>query len=419
MADEQYRWLDRDTAERLLRGESLEAVDRPTRDQADRLAKPSARCPWTPPTAKDANSRARKPRWPPSARRRAPATMSSGPPSAGAAAFPVPPTPGSSGSAGPPRPSRAPRWGRPCGTDCRRARRGDDRRGRRGRDLRRPADAVRTTNRNPPPPLRRRHPGPPARLALAERHGRRPGPRPRRRAAVPATPPARPPRNAARTRAPARSGDDKSEGRLRQVVARLTSSCRAVRDGKNLDSGRKRPGGRGGRRPQCGRTARASSRTGTAPTPVTAGAARRTGQSARAARAGTGCDGRTAGRRQGRRPRRRGGDGSDIGPGVLPGGQARPSMTARQRRQASGPARCGRRHGPRPGRRHARPLGQGPARHRPRTESTGRPRRTRPDPAPRTRAPTYRAPEQGARAPRPPDRDLHFSDSWNGSAAGV
>ncbi|MGW4540369.1 hypothetical protein ACWEOP_21180 [Streptomyces chartreusis] len=39
MADEQYRWLDRETAERLLRGESLEAVDAADRDQAERLAK--------------------------------------------------------------------------------------------------------------------------------------------------------------------------------------------------------------------------------------------------------------------------------------------------------------------------------------------------------------------------------------------
>ncbi|WP_217209305.1 hypothetical protein [Streptomyces sp. AC550_RSS872] len=39
MADEQYRWLDRETAERLLRGESLEAVDTADRDQAERLAK--------------------------------------------------------------------------------------------------------------------------------------------------------------------------------------------------------------------------------------------------------------------------------------------------------------------------------------------------------------------------------------------
>ncbi|MFD8736479.1 hypothetical protein ACFV06_16415 [Streptomyces sp. NPDC059618] len=37
MADEQYRWLDRDAAERLLNGEPLEAVDPGTRDQAQRL----------------------------------------------------------------------------------------------------------------------------------------------------------------------------------------------------------------------------------------------------------------------------------------------------------------------------------------------------------------------------------------------
>ncbi|QOV36052.1 hypothetical protein IM697_39485 [Streptomyces ferrugineus] len=39
MADELYRWLDRETAERLLSGESLEAVDAADRDQAERLAK--------------------------------------------------------------------------------------------------------------------------------------------------------------------------------------------------------------------------------------------------------------------------------------------------------------------------------------------------------------------------------------------
>ncbi|MGW7254159.1 hypothetical protein [Streptomyces sp. NPDC054834] len=38
MADEQYRWLNRRQAERLLRGESLEAVDSSARDQAERLA---------------------------------------------------------------------------------------------------------------------------------------------------------------------------------------------------------------------------------------------------------------------------------------------------------------------------------------------------------------------------------------------
>lgn len=38
MADEQYRWLDRDTAERLLRGERLDTVDATVQDQAERLA---------------------------------------------------------------------------------------------------------------------------------------------------------------------------------------------------------------------------------------------------------------------------------------------------------------------------------------------------------------------------------------------
>ncbi|MFI2643058.1 extensin [Streptomyces sp. NPDC018610] len=39
MADEQYRWLDRDTAERLLRGESPDTVDATARHQAERLAR--------------------------------------------------------------------------------------------------------------------------------------------------------------------------------------------------------------------------------------------------------------------------------------------------------------------------------------------------------------------------------------------
>ncbi|MDC0765936.1 hypothetical protein [Streptomyces sp. HD] len=39
MADEQYRWLDRETAERLLSGESLEAVGAAHRDEAEQLAK--------------------------------------------------------------------------------------------------------------------------------------------------------------------------------------------------------------------------------------------------------------------------------------------------------------------------------------------------------------------------------------------
>ncbi|WP_263981032.1 hypothetical protein [Streptomyces naphthomycinicus] len=39
MADEQHKWLNRETAERLLRGESLEAVGPAARDQAERLSK--------------------------------------------------------------------------------------------------------------------------------------------------------------------------------------------------------------------------------------------------------------------------------------------------------------------------------------------------------------------------------------------
>ncbi|MFR9796309.1 hypothetical protein ACL02U_10455 [Streptomyces sp. MS06] len=38
MADEQYRWLDRGTAERLLRGEPLDAVEPRARNEAERLA---------------------------------------------------------------------------------------------------------------------------------------------------------------------------------------------------------------------------------------------------------------------------------------------------------------------------------------------------------------------------------------------
>ncbi|MEU6809189.1 hypothetical protein ABZ920_09305 [Streptomyces sp. NPDC046831] len=38
MADEQHGWLDRETAERLLRGESPDTADATTRDQAERLA---------------------------------------------------------------------------------------------------------------------------------------------------------------------------------------------------------------------------------------------------------------------------------------------------------------------------------------------------------------------------------------------
>ncbi|MEU9290827.1 hypothetical protein AB0D57_40905 [Streptomyces sp. NPDC048275] len=38
MADEHYKWLDREAAERLLRGEPLDAVDADTQGRADRLA---------------------------------------------------------------------------------------------------------------------------------------------------------------------------------------------------------------------------------------------------------------------------------------------------------------------------------------------------------------------------------------------
>ena len=38
MADEKYRWLDREAAERLLSGESLETVDMADRDRAEKLA---------------------------------------------------------------------------------------------------------------------------------------------------------------------------------------------------------------------------------------------------------------------------------------------------------------------------------------------------------------------------------------------
>ncbi|WP_055493295.1 hypothetical protein [Streptomyces sp. TP-A0356] len=49
MADEQYRWLDRDAAERLLRGEPLDAVDDETRARAAALAEALAALSATPP----------------------------------------------------------------------------------------------------------------------------------------------------------------------------------------------------------------------------------------------------------------------------------------------------------------------------------------------------------------------------------
>ncbi|MEU3691704.1 hypothetical protein [Streptomyces narbonensis] len=49
MADERYQWLDQEAAERLLRGEPVEALDDPARTEAGRLAEAleSARTPFT------------------------------------------------------------------------------------------------------------------------------------------------------------------------------------------------------------------------------------------------------------------------------------------------------------------------------------------------------------------------------------
>ncbi|MDO0935817.1 hypothetical protein QQY66_30565 [Streptomyces sp. DG2A-72] len=54
MADEQYRWLDRETAELLLRGESLEVVDPADHDRAARLAETLGALSAVPPQADDA-----------------------------------------------------------------------------------------------------------------------------------------------------------------------------------------------------------------------------------------------------------------------------------------------------------------------------------------------------------------------------
>ncbi|MEV7992896.1 hypothetical protein AB0O67_13520 [Streptomyces sp. NPDC086077] len=53
MADEQYRWLDRETAERLLSGEPLDAADDATREQADRLARALGALSAKPPLTSD------------------------------------------------------------------------------------------------------------------------------------------------------------------------------------------------------------------------------------------------------------------------------------------------------------------------------------------------------------------------------
>ncbi|MFC8140553.1 hypothetical protein ACFUKV_02090 [Streptomyces paradoxus] len=53
MADEQYRWLDRETAERLLSGEPPEAVDGAGRDQAEQLARTLGALSAKPPLTSD------------------------------------------------------------------------------------------------------------------------------------------------------------------------------------------------------------------------------------------------------------------------------------------------------------------------------------------------------------------------------
>ncbi|MFF7732749.1 hypothetical protein [Streptomyces sp. NPDC007984] len=53
MADEQYRWLDRETAERLLSGEPPEAVEGAGREQAEHLARTLRALSATPPLTSD------------------------------------------------------------------------------------------------------------------------------------------------------------------------------------------------------------------------------------------------------------------------------------------------------------------------------------------------------------------------------
>ncbi|MDG9716239.1 hypothetical protein [Streptomyces sp. DH24] len=53
MADEQYRWLDRETAERLLSGEPLEAVDAAAREQVEQLAETLGALSAPPPLTSD------------------------------------------------------------------------------------------------------------------------------------------------------------------------------------------------------------------------------------------------------------------------------------------------------------------------------------------------------------------------------
>lgn len=168
MADERYRWLDLETAERLLRGESLEAVDEAARDQAERLAKTLDALTVEPAPTSDglpgeeaALAAFRKVRaeraddWvsPPAQgrrpdrnrfrRRRSRAHR----------------RPGRGARTSPPTASRAPRTGRRTG------RRDGGRSGRRGRNRRPSAPRGRRTGTRGDG-VGRRHPGPHARLAV-------------------------------------------------------------------------------------------------------------------------------------------------------------------------------------------------------------------------------------------------------------
>ncbi len=68
MADERYRWLDAEAAERLLSGESPQAAGPPAGDQAERLAG-VLRALSAPPPTDEGELPGRRPRWPPSASR--------------------------------------------------------------------------------------------------------------------------------------------------------------------------------------------------------------------------------------------------------------------------------------------------------------------------------------------------------------
>ncbi|MGW3205970.1 hypothetical protein [Streptomyces sp. NPDC001135] len=118
MADEQDKWLNRETAERLLRGESLEAVDASARDQAERLSRAlgalaaeAAPATGELPGEQAALAAFRKVREAAGAERTAPTTagaISRRPvPGADAGLIRIG-TPGRTGT-----PARRPRWGRP------------------------------------------------------------------------------------------------------------------------------------------------------------------------------------------------------------------------------------------------------------------------------------------------------------------